>query len=136
MFDLVNDVDAYPQFVEHCTGAQVIEQGEDRMRASLALQRAGIAIDFTTENSLVRPDDSMAPWRVDLQLVDGPFSLFRGWWLFTPLREGACKVSLYIEFKMNSAVASKLASGLFESIANSLVDAFCRRAEQVYTASR
>lgn len=128
MFDLVNNVVAYPQFVAHCVSAEVIEQSDTMMTAKLSLAKAGIEMAFTTRNTLVRPQS------ITLLLLDGPFASFNGSWRFTHLREGACKVSLYIEFATDNAVTSKIASGLFESISHSLVDAFCSRAKSVYGA--
>ena len=126
MFDLVNDVTAYPQFIDHCVDAQIIDQAETMMTAKLRLAKAGIEVAFTTQNNLARPS------KITLNLLDGPFTSFNGCWQFTHLREGACKVSLYIEFTVDNAVTSKIAGSLFESISHSLVDAFCKRAKLVY----
>lgn len=128
MYNLVNDVAAYPQFVDHCAATNVIESSDTHMLATLSLEKAGVALSFTTHNTLTQPT------QIQLQLKDGPFSNFTGRWQFTPLREGACKVSLYIEFTMNNAVTSKLASGVLESVSHSLVDAFCKRADKLYGA--
>ncbi|MEZ7985163.1 MAG: type II toxin-antitoxin system RatA family toxin [Pseudomonadales bacterium] len=130
MYDLVNDVAAYPKFVDHCVATEVIEHSETHMLATIALEKAGVALSFTTLNTLTRPT------HIQLQLQDGPFTNFTGRWQFTALREGACKVSLYIEFEMKNAVTSRLASGVLESVSHSLVDAFCKRAEKLYGAGR
>ena len=130
MYDLVNDVAAYPQFVDHCIATEVIEHSDTHMLATLSLEKAGIALSFTTRNTLTRPT------QIQLQLQDGPFANFTGRWQFTALREGACKVSLHIEFEMKNAVSSRLASGVLESVSHSLVDAFCTRADKLYGAER
>lgn len=126
MYDLVNDVAAYPQFVDNCAAAEVLEQSESHMLARLSLEKAGVKLSFITRNALTPPE------QIELQLQEGPFARFNGRWQFTPLREGACKVSLHIEFEMNSAITSRLASGVLESVSHSLVDAFCARADQIY----
>lgn len=126
MYDLVNDVAAYPQFVENCVASEIIESSASHMLAKLSLEKAGVALSFTTLNTLT------AASQIHLQLQDGPFSKFSGHWQFTALRDGACKVSLQIEFEMKRSITSKLASSLLESLSHSLVDAFCARAEQVY----
>ena len=126
MYDLVNDVAAYPQFVDHCSASSVIESSDTHMLASLSLEKAGVSLSFTTHNILTRPT------QIELQLKDGPFSDFTGRWQFTPLHEGACKVSLSIEFAMKNAVTSRLASSMLESVSHSLVDAFCQRANKLY----
>ena len=126
MYDLVNDVAAYPQFVDNCAAAEVLEHSDNHMLARLSLEKAGVKLSFVTRNTLTPPE------QIELQLQEGPFARFIGRWQFTPLREGACKVSLYIEFEMNSAITSRLASGVLESVSHSLVDAFCARADQIY----
>ena len=126
MFDLVNDVAAYPQFVEDCVAASLLERSATHMVASLSLEKAGVSLAFTTRNTLTFPSQIL------LQLEEGPFANFTGRWQFTSLREGACKVSLYIEFTMNNAITSRLASGVLESVSHSLVEAFCLRADKLY----
>lgn len=126
MFDLVNDVAAYPTFVEHCVATRLIERSDTYMVAKLVLEKAGVELAFTTRNTLTHPS------QIVLQLEEGPFANFTGRWQFTPLREGACKVSLYIDFVMSNAITSRLASGVLESVSHSLVEAFCLRADQVY----
>ena len=128
MYDLVNDVAAYPQVVDHVVGAEIIDLSPEMMTAKLSFAKSGVEMSFTTQNNLERPVS------IALNLVDGPFTAFTGRWQFTHLREGACKVSLYIEFVTDSALTSKLASGLFESISHSLVDAFYERAKLIYGA--
>ncbi len=126
MYELVNDVAAYPQFIDDCVASAVIEQSAGHMVASLSLKKAGVSLDFTTRNTLVEPQS------IELQLEEGPFTAFGGSWQFTALSESACKVSLYLEFALSGAVRGKLAAHLLESVGNSLVDAFSRRATQCY----
>ena len=126
IYDLINDVMAYPQFVDYCVASEVLAQSEAEMLASISLQRAGISLSFTTRNRLNYPTE------IEMVLEDGPFSEFSGRWTLLPLREGACKVSLELDFVMENAIAGKLAGGLLESVSHALVDAFCRRADTVY----
>ena len=126
MYDLVNDVAAYPQFVDHCVATEVLEQSETHMLATLSLEKAGVTLSFTTRTQLPRPS------QIELQLEQGPFSNFTGRWQFTPLREGACKVSLFIEFEISNALSTRVASNILESVSHSLVDAFCSRADDRY----
>ena len=126
MYDLVNDVAAYPQFIDDCVASSVIEQSAGHMVARLSLQKAGVALDFTTRNTLVAPES------IVLQLEDGPFSAFAGNWQFIELGESACKVSLYLEFALSGVLRATLAARLLESVGNSLVDAFSQRARLRY----
>ncbi len=97
------------------------------MRASVEIAKGVLNKTFTTQNQLTKNS------RIEMALVEGPFSHLRGYWLFEPLKtEGACKVSLELEFEFDSAMMSIAAKPIFTQIANSLVDAFCKRATEVY----
>lgn len=126
MFDLVNDIAAYPQFMEGCVGAEILQRGEDVIEARLDLSRGGLQQSLVTRNRL------LAPQRVSMQLVEGPFKQFHGDWCFTPLGDSACKVGLELEFEFNSRLLAMAANRWFEKVANQLVDAVCRRAGEVY----
>ncbi|WP_346837399.1 type II toxin-antitoxin system RatA family toxin [Microbulbifer sp. SAOS-129_SWC] len=126
MFDLVNDVASYPQFLPGCRGAEILYSDDDTLEARLDLSRAGVRQSFVTRNRLERPR------RMELTLVDGPFEQFRGEWLFTPLDEGACKVSFALAFHLKNRLVAAAAGKLFSDLANQMVGAMCARAEEVY----
>lgn len=126
MFDLVNDVANYPQFMDGCQSAEVLEESDKLMVARLDLKKAGVKTSFMTRNSLSAPDT------IEMSLEDGPFKTLRGVWRFKALTPEACKVSLDLEFEFNSMAMGMAASKLFSSMANDLVDSLCRRADQVY----
>lgn len=120
MFQLVNEVEAYPRHFAWCEGATVLERGDDSMVARLDLRIAGIRTHFTTRNRWVEPI------RLDLQLVDGPFRRLEGRWIFHALDEEACKVALNLDFDVaGSFVGGALSLG-FQGLADRLVDDFCR----------
>lgn len=129
MFALVTDVASYPQFLPWCDHAKVLEQGDNSMLAEVGIAFAGIKQTFTTRNQHV-------PGRkVDLKLVSGPFSNLDGSWSFTPVGDGtqrACKVDLELHYGFQNLALSALVGPVFDRIAGSLVDAFVKRAEQVY----
>jgi len=126
LFALVNDVEAYPQYMDGCVGAQVLRRDEVSMEARLDLARAGFAHSFTTLNTLSAPES------IELQLKEGPFERFSGCWRFQALGEAACKVSLQLEFKVSHSLVGAAAGRLFERVTNNLVDAVVRRARHVY----
>ncbi len=126
MFDLVNDIDAYPQFVPGCVGARVLEQGDDYKVASLNISKAGIRKSFTTRNKL-RP-----PERIEMQLVDGPFKQLGGGWRFVPLAEDACKIQFELDFEFSSRLLGMAFGKIFGEVTARMVDAFAERAKQVY----
>ena len=126
MFDLVNDVASYPQFLPGCRGAEILHSDATTLEARLDLARAGIRQSFVTRNQLQRPE------RMTLELVDGPFAEFSGHWQFTPLAEDACRVTFALSFNMKNRLVAAAAGKLFSDLANQMVGAMCERAEQIY----
>lgn len=125
MFDLVNDVNAYPAFLPNCSDAKIISENENTMTASLEISKAGLKKWFTTNNRL-------AGNKVEMQLVDGPFKSLQGYWEFTPLDEQACKVSLKLEFEFASKLIEMAFGKVFNEVAKNMVVAFTQRAKTVY----
>lgn len=128
MFALVNDIEAYPQFMEGCVSARVLERSEQEVLARLELQKMGVKQAFTTRNSLSPPQS------MHMTLVDGPFKVFTGKWEFTPLGTDACKVSFELNYEFANSLLSMMAGKWMEAVANEQVEAICRRAKQVYGA--
>jgi ribosome-associated toxin RatA of RatAB toxin-antitoxin module len=129
MFALVTDVASYPQFLPWCNEAEVLKQDAGGMTARVGLSMAGISQSFTTRNTHV------ADRKVSLKLVDGPFSKLDGHWDFTPVGkagERACKVELSLNYGFDNPALAALVGPVFDKIAGSLVDAFVKRAGQVY----
>lgn len=124
IFDLVADIERYPEFLDGCVGAKILERHDETVTASLRLSKAGISHSFTTCNTLQRPQ-SMA-----LTLVEGPFERFQGEWIFRALGDSACKASLRLEFDMARGLAGAAVGKLFDRVALDLVDAIVRRANQ------
>lgn len=131
IYDLINDVAAYPQYMEGCINAEIIAQGDDFMEARLDLAKAGLQHSFTTRNELYTPKAG-APHRVEMILVEGPFSQFAGLWTLLPLGDSACKVSLELRFTLASKVLGAASRVLFNSMADNLVDALVKRAHHLY----
>jgi ribosome-associated toxin RatA of RatAB toxin-antitoxin module len=126
MYRLVEHVPAYPEFLSWCTGTEVHEQNDVFQRASLTVVVAGVRQQFTTLNNLVNGES------IEMQLDRGPFKNLQGFWRFQQLGDAGCKISLELDFEMNSALMSGVFGKGFGKIADRLVDDFCRRAEQVY----
>lgn len=132
MYALVTDVARYPEFLPWCDRARVIEQDEAGMTAEVGLAFGGLHQQFTTRNTHV-------PGReVHLKLVEGPFSNLDGLWKFNPVGaagERACRVELDLRYGFSSFALQALVGPVFDKIASSLVEAFVKRAEQVYGAT-
>jgi len=137
MYDLVTAVEDYPKFLPWCEKGEVIERHPDGMTARVHLAFAGIRHAFTTRNVNVEGRE------VHLKLVDGPFSQLEGSWIFHPLsmpgaanapdtEPGACKVEFSLRYAFASKSLALVISPVFDRIANTFVDAFVKRAEQVY----
>ncbi len=128
MYQIVNDVNAYPQFLPGCTGSRILESSAAQMVASVDVAKAGISKTFTTRNQLTEGQ------RIDMQLVDGPFRKFAGGWQFMALSDDACKVELNLDFEFSNMLIELAFGRVFKELANSMVQAFTSRAKEVYGA--
>jgi ribosome-associated toxin RatA of RatAB toxin-antitoxin module len=126
MFGLVDAVEAYPQFLPWCDDARVIHRDDTRTRATLHINYHGAKQSFTTENA------KEPPHRMTVKLVEGPFRVLDGEWRFTPLREDACKIEFRLHYEFASKVLEMLVGPVFSYIANTMVEAFVKRADQLY----
>lgn len=126
MFDLVNDVDAYPEFLPWCSDASVREEGEGWRVASISIAKGGVGKTFTTRNTLERPE------RLTLELVEGPFRHLTGVWTFDSLGDDACKVSVHLRFEFSSGLMNMVFGPVFNQISETMLDAFVRRAKVLY----
>ena len=131
MYVLVTDVAQYPRFLPWCERAEVLESREDGVTAKLHLRFSGLHHAFTTRNT--HESDS----RVRIELVDGPFSMLDGQWQFIPLGEQhadekACRIAFELRYAFSSFALELVVSPVFDRIANTFVESFVKRAEQVY----
>jgi ribosome-associated toxin RatA of RatAB toxin-antitoxin module len=126
MYSLVNDVERYPEFLPWCSDGRLISSSDDLLCGEIEVSRAGIRQRFTTCNRLETNR------RIDICLKQGPFKRLDGYWLFTELKEDACKVELVLNFEFSGVLINKAFGKVFNQIAISLVDAFCKRAGELY----
>jgi ribosome-associated toxin RatA of RatAB toxin-antitoxin module len=126
MFDLVNDVLSYPQFLPGCAETKIIDQDDNNMKAAVLIAKAGVRQWFTTQNGLKRGQ------YIKMTLVEGPFSHLSGGWTFTPLADDACKIELDLDFEFSSRLAELAFGTVFNTIAGNMVKAFTDRAKEVY----
>lgn len=128
MYRLVTGVEDYPKFLPWCDKAEVLGRDASSMTARLTLAYAGLRHAFTTHNTHVENE------QVLIKLVDGPFSLLEGEWRFQPLGQGgaACKIEFDLRYAFSSHALQMVVSPVFDRIANTFVDSFVKRAEQVY----
>ena len=122
MFELVNSIEEYPRFLPWCHSSQIISRTEKEVTASLEVNWKGVHKSFTTRNVL-NPYD-----RMQMSLINGPLKHMEGIWDFHALDTHACKVMLDLEFEFAGGLIDRLFQPVFQHIANTLVDAFCKRA--------
>jgi ribosome-associated toxin RatA of RatAB toxin-antitoxin module len=126
MFDIVNDIESYPQYMEGCSAAKILKRDGDYLEARLELSKAGMKQSFVTRNQL------QAPERMTMALVEGPFKRLEGCWYFAALGEDSCKVNFELEFELNNKLLGFAIGKLFEAVANKQVEALCNRAKEIY----
>ncbi|MFN7835251.1 MAG: type II toxin-antitoxin system RatA family toxin [Burkholderiaceae bacterium] len=126
MFDLVQDVPAYPAFLPWCGGARITAQTTASMDAAIDIAFKGIRQTFATHNVFERP------LRIDMQFREGPFRKFQGQWRFTALRADASKIDFTLEYEFSSGMLTAVIGPVFNYIANTFVDGFVKRAEALF----
>jgi ribosome-associated toxin RatA of RatAB toxin-antitoxin module len=126
MYDLVNDVAAYPRRFGWCSAAQVLEQSDGELTARLELRIAGMTQAFTTRNTLVPPS------HIGMQLVDGPLRHLSGAWDFAALGSDGCRVALDLDFEYSGTLMAPVMRTGFQKLADRLMDEFCAEALRTY----
>lgn len=126
MYDLVNDIECYPQFLPWCGAATILEQSDEEMLAKLTVTAKGISKSFSTRNTLVSPQ------QIVMKLVDGPFKRFRSNWHFNQLDDGRCQITLDISFEFSSHIMTLLFGKIFTLAAQKMVESFSQRADSCY----
>ena len=126
MYDLVADVESYPDFLPWCSAARIQSEDNDEVVACLTMSRAGFNSSFTTRNRMDPPH------RIFMTLLDGPFTDLEGEWQVEPLGEAGCKLELSMRFTIANRSKDLLMGVAFEHSCNTLVDAFVTRARSMY----
>lgn len=126
IFDLVNDVESYPEFLPNCSGAKLLEFNQDSLVAQVEITKGPVCKTFTTRNTMLDSE------HIAMALVNGPFRQLQGQWTFTSLDEHACKVELTLDYEFSNKLIEVAFGGLFKEVANNMVLAFTKRAKIVY----
>ena len=127
VYALVEDIESYPRFLPWCAEAKVLEK-DPFVKARITAAVKGLRQAFTTRNEN-RPGEA-----IDMRLVEGPFKRFEAAWRFVPLAEQACRIEFTLQYEFASRALALLLDPLFDRIADTMVDAFARRADEVYGA--
>ncbi|WP_028241629.1 type II toxin-antitoxin system RatA family toxin [Stutzerimonas azotifigens] len=126
LYDMVNDVARYPEFLPWCSSTEVLESSDTEMRARLTVEKAGLKQRLLTRNQL-QPGK-----RIEMALEEGPFRQLHGVWEFKALGDKASRISLDMRFDYAGPLIKVTLGPLFNHAANTLVDAFCDRARALY----
>ena len=125
MFDLIEQAEHYPQFIPWCTDAVILERSDDWVAARLTMKVAGVSLTVETRNPKRRPE-----W-LALRMVRGPLARFEGEWHLTPLNAQACRIAFTLDYEFADGVLARLIGPAFARVADTMVDAYVRRAERV-----
>ena len=126
MYALVDNVAAYPEFLPWCGGTEILNKEGEVTRAAIIIDFRGLKQRFSTEN---RADP---PQRIEMSLVEGPFRHLDGTWRFKALGDDACKVEFRLHYEFSSKLLEKIVGPVFHFIASTFVEAFVKRARQLY----
>lgn len=126
LFDLVADIERYPEFLPWCRAARVLERGDNELLGELVISFSHMSESYVSRVTLARPHS------IDVAMVRGPFEYLTNRWRFTPLDGGKTQVDFYLDFKFRSRILEKLIGGLFAKATNKMVEAFRGRAESLY----
>jgi ribosome-associated toxin RatA of RatAB toxin-antitoxin module len=126
MFDLVNDVARYPQFLPWCVGARVEVLSESEILAAVKVARGLVRMEFTTRNTVQKDEQIL------MQLVEGPFRHMSGRWRFTAIGDRGSSVQFRVEFEFKNRLLASAFNSVFEALCSTIVDAFVVRAQQIY----
>lgn len=127
MYVLVADIETYPQFLPWCRSTEVLFREDEEVKACIEIARGALNKSFTTINRLQKNK------MIEMRLIKGPFKHLQGYWRFDALKDNsACKISLDLDFEFESKIVAFAVGSVFNQIANSMVDAFCKQAVEVY----
>src|SRR5262245_59734984 len=126
MYDLVDCVERYPEFLPWCGGTELRHRDGQITRATIHIDYRGIRQSFRTENR-THPAELIA-----IRLVSGRFRALDGTWRFTALATDSCRIDFQLHYEFSNKLLERLVGPVFNYIANSFVDAFLKRAEKLY----
>jgi len=122
VFEIINDIEKYPEFLPWCTHAKVQSRSDREIVATVGVRKGPLQGEFTTRNEL-EPDS-----RITMRLVSGPFRTLEGEWLLTPIGDDGCRVELTMKFAFRNPLSAMLFEQKFAETMASLIDAFVSRA--------
>jgi coenzyme Q-binding protein COQ10 len=132
MFDLVADIERYPEFLPWCRAARMLERGENECMAELVIYFKGMSESYTSRVTMRRPSDDISAGAIDVVMVKGPFQHLTNKWVFTPMPGGGCKIDFTLDFKFKSRIMEMMLGGIFSKATDKMTEAFQERADALY----
>jgi len=126
LFDLVADIERYPEFLPWCVGLRIKSRTETVLTADMMIGFKVFREKFTTRVTLQRPD------RIDVEYLNGPFKYLNNHWLFLPSEDGACDIDFFVDFEFRSRVLKAAIGTVFNEAVQKMIDAFEKRAAALY----
>jgi len=126
MYDLVNDINAYPKFIPLCISSEVHEEQDHKLRATIKIAKGKIGFGFTTLNTMEKGRS------ISMNLENGPFKSLKGVWGFTPSGTNECIISLHFDFEFSNKLLGVALGGLFKKLCDSMVESFRKQAADLY----
>ena len=130
MYNLVNDIESYPDFLPWCGGARVVQRGAKEMVAEIDIKFKGVSQSFSTRNQISAPTQDTVG-EINMELVSGPFKNLSGVWNFSGIDDLGCRVMFSLSYEFSNALLEKILGPVFNSITSTFVDAFVVRAQKV-----
>ena len=132
MFDLVADIEKYPEFIPWVSAARILERKQNELLAQLAVKFKAVRSKYTSKVSLERPVETDYSGLIYVRLVEGPFKHLENEWKFEPIDDGSCCITFDINFQFHSAMFEKMIGSLFNKAVRKMTNAFEQRAEELY----
>lgn len=126
MYDIVNRVDLYQEFLPWCSESTILESTDNTMTATVFMKKGLLDQSFTTKNKM------LSEQKIELELLDGPFKKLSGTWIFSDISDHGSKISLQLNYEFSNTIIAMVVGPVFNQIANALVDSFCKRANELY----
>lgn len=126
MYDLVNDIPKYPEFIPLCVGAKILDTQADGLTASMTFSGHGFTKSVTTQNRIVKNKE------ISIRLVEGPFQQLEGSWHFQDIEKDSCKILLDLNYEFSNRLFAMMIGPMFQTAADTLIAAFKSRADEVY----
>lgn len=132
LFDLVADIERYPEFLPWCRAARILARKEGEVEAELIISFSHLTERYVSRVKLARPENANDNGAIDVTMIRGPFEYLTNRWRFIPRADGGSEIDFFLDFKFRSRLLERLIGGLFAKATAKMVGAFKERADRLY----